>query len=587
MTVSIIEIAQSVRTGSVSAEEIMVQTLERISAYDAIQPQAWISRCADQDLLEAARAVDERINSGEVLKLAGVPFAVKDNIDVIGLPTTAACPDFAYQPEKSASVVAVLVAAGAICVGKTNLDQFATGLNGTRTPYGIPTCVYNGEMISGGSSSGSGVVVGAGLVPFSLGTDTAGSGRVPAAVNGCVGYKPSKGRWSTTGLLPACRTIDCITVFTADVASAVLVDDVVAGYDGTDSYSREIPIAARSALQPVFAIPQPDQLEFFGDVESADMFAAAVDRCRALGGTVVEIDISPLLEAGKLLYGGPYVAERYAAVGDFIDSHPDAAHPVVASIIKNGLQYSAVDYFRSAYVMQDLMLQAGAMWDQADALILPTAPTCFSIEAMLAEPYLLNARMGHYTAAINLLDMAAIALPAGYRSDNTGFGISLIGPAHADAALFDLAERYMAETSPDRPALDTKRRGAVALAVVGAHLHGMPLHWQLTSRDAQLLAKTQTAPEYKLYAMAGTTPPKPALIHSGNGGTSIEVEIYALSVEHFGSFVANVPPPLAIGTLTLADGSQVKGFVAEPRAMEGAADVSKFGSWRNYIQQRS
>ncbi|RVQ65137.1 allophanate hydrolase [Croceicoccus ponticola] len=580
-------IAQAVNAGQTSARSVMEDAIARIEAYDAVQPQAWISRPGNAALIAMAEAVDRRVATGERLQLAGVPFAVKDNIDVAGLATTAACPDFAYRPEQSATVVAKLEAAGAICVGKTNLDQFATGLNGTRSPYGIPTCVYNRDMVSGGSSSGSGVVVAAGLVPFALGTDTAGSGRVPAAINGCVGFKPSKGRWSTTGLLPACRSIDCISVFTCSVSDAALIDGIVAGFDEDDPYSRCMSDQPRSGPRPVFGIPLADQREFFGDREAEDLFDRAIERCRQLGGEIVEIDIGPLLDAGKMLYGGPYVAERYASVGAFIEGNPDATHPVVASIVKSGLRYDAADTFAAAYVMQDLMRKADGIWAQIDALVLPTTPTCYSIVDMLAEPFGRNARLGHYTSAINLLDMSAIALPVGFRADRTGFGISLIGPAFADEALFDLAERFADGVGGDAPELDMAGGERVLLAVVGAHLHGMPLHWQLDTRGAQLQRKTQTTSAYQLYAMADATPPKPALVHVGAGGTAIEVEVYSLSLEQFGSFVAEVPPPLAIGTLDLDDGTQVKGFVAEARATIDGKNVSSFGSWRAYIQDLS
>ena len=577
-------IAGSVRSGETTALAIMTQTLAKIAAYDQVQPQAWISRRSDEALLAAASAIDARIADGEDLMLAGVPFAVKDNIDVAGLPTTAASQQFAYEPERSAPVIDRLVSAGAICVGKTNLDQFATGLVGTRSPYGVPHCVFNRAYISGGSSSGSGVVVAAGLVPFALGTDTAGSGRVPAAINGCVGFKPSRGRWSSLGMLPACRTLDCISAFTADVADAALVDRIVRGFDADDPFSREQAETGPWPASPAIGVPRPDQLEFFGDGEAAKLFDTAMQRCEDIGARVVEIDIAPLLEAGKLLYDGPWVAERTAAIGAFMASQPDAVHPVVASIVKNGMRHSAVDAFRGIYALQALARDMAAIWKRIDTLLLPTTPTIYSIAQVLDEPFGLNAAMGFYTAATNLLDLCAIALPAGFRANGTGFGISLIGPAFADSALFDLGERYMSAGTNAPPPLDVGAPNSVALAVVGAHLEGMPLHGELTSKGARLVARTFTAPCYRLYAMANSTPPKPALIHVGDGGFSIAVEVYSLPFEALGRFVTNVPPPLAIGTLKLADGTSVKGFVAEPRALVGADDISEFGGWSNYLQ---
>lgn len=579
-------IADCVRSGTMSAQAVMTATLKRIAAYDSVQPQIWISRMPDEILMAAAVAIDECIARGADLPLAGVPFAVKDNIDVALLPTTAACAEFAYEPETSAFVVDKLVKAGAICVGKTNLDQFATGLVGTRSPYGAPHCVFNHAYISGGSSSGSAVAVAAGLVPFALGTDTAGSGRVPAAINGCVGFKPSRGRWSSSGMLPACRTLDCVSVFATDVNDTALVDQVVRGFDASDPFSRLMVAPSGWSANPTVGVPRADQLEFFGDGESAALFEEAKRRCEALGMGLLEVDITPLIAAGKLLYDGPWVAERTAAVGDFIASHPDAVHPVVASIVKNGLRHDAIDAFRGIYALQVLTRDMAAIWTSIDALMLPTTPTVYPIAQVLAEPFGLNARMGHYTSATNLLDLCAIALPAGHRTNGTGFGISFLGPAFADAALAELAGRYMSESSFDTPPIVAAAAGTVAVAVVGAHLKGMPLHAELVHHGARLITRTTTSPSYRLHAMADAVPPKPALVHVGEGGFAIAVEVYALPFEAFGCFVANVPPPLAIGTLHLSDGTSVKGFVAEPRALDNAQDISRFGGWANYVQTR-
>lgn len=583
---SITTIARAIQAGETSALAVMTDTLDRIASYDAIQPQAWIERLSDEALKADAATIDRRIADGETLPLAGVPFAVKDNIDVAGLPTTAACPEYAYMPERSAAVVAKLQEAGAICVGKTNLDQFATGLVGTRSPYGAPRCVFNRDYISGGSSSGSAVVVAAGLVPFALGTDTAGSGRVPAAINGCVGFKPSKGRWSTSGLVPACRSLDCISVFTGNAEDAALIDSVVAGYDDGDPFSRSLADTAFSNAEVILGIPLPGQLEFYGDRESAALFEAAVDRYRSLGAQIEEIDITPLIEAAELLYGGPWVAERYAAVGDFIDRHPDAVDPTVGTIIRNGRLYSAADTFRGIYALRTLRRMADDIWAKVDALILPTTPTIYSVLEVLEQPFRRNSHMGYYTAAINLLDMCAVALPAGFRQNKTGFGISLIGPAFADASVLALGKNYCDTTQISHPPLDvTPPKETVLLAVVGAHLEGMPLNWQLTSRKARLVEKTATAPAYKLYCLANSVPPKPALIHIGDGGSKIEVEIYEMPVTEFGRFVTYVTPPLAIGTVTLENLTEVKGFVAEPRAVDNARDISEFGGWRKFIQE--
>ena len=584
---SVAAIAAEVRSGAQTAEQVARDSLARIAAYDAVQPQAWIERPRAEDVLAAARAVDARIANGEDLPLAGVPFAVKDNIDVAGLPTTAACPAYAYNPDETATVVARLQAAGAVMMGKTNLDQFATGLVGSRTPYGIPGCVFNRDYVSGGSSSGSAVAVGAGLVAFALGTDTAGSGRVPAAFNGLVGLKPTKGRWSTAGLVPACRSLDCITVFTATAADAALVDTVAAGFDAADPYSRQ-PGPAAPALGAAYrmGVPRLDQLNYLGDAASERFYDQAIARLAATGATLVEVDIAPLLEAAQLLYAGPWVAERTAAIEDLLRTRPAAVHPVVRAIVQTGFGVSGLETFKGLYALQDHARSAQALWESIDVLLLPTAPTIYRISEVLAEPFALNANLGLYTNFVNLLDMSAIAVPAGYRDNDTGFGVTLIGPAWADAALLDLARRYEEiRPMPAPPELDTAGKPpTVKLSVVGAHLAGMPLHWQLTSRDARLVARTRTAPTYKLYAMAETTPPKPALIHVGEDeGAAIEVEVYELDLAGFGSFTAEVPAPLAIGTVSLEDGTTVKGFVAEPRALAGATDITHLGGWRAYI----
>ena len=576
-------ISAAVSSGDSSAYAVMQDTLSRLEAYDAVQPQVWISRAGAGDMLTAARAIDARVAAGETLPLAGVPFAVKDNIDVAGFATTAACPAFAYQPETSATVVARLVAAGAICVGKTNLDQFATGLVGTRSPYGIPGNAYNRAYVSGGSSSGSAVAVAAGLVPFALGTDTAGSGRVPAAFNHLVGLKPSKGRWSTAGLVPACRTLDCITVFTDAVADARLIDSIVAGFDPTDPYSRRLP--ERAIAPRRIGIPRPDQRLWFGDEEAEYLYRRALDAF-SKDAELVELDIAFLNEAAALLYSGPWVAERAAAIAGLLATEPDAIDDTVRAVVAPGADISAVSLFDGIYRLAELQRQAEAMWQEVDVLAFPTAATTYRVAELLAAPIALNSNLGAYTNFVNLLDMAAIAIPAGARANATGFGVTLIGPAGSDAALMAAAERHADRADlPALPPLDLEgKMEKVKLAVVGAHLKDMPLHWQLTSREAEFVGACQTAPSYRLFAMADSTPPKPALVYSEDGG-AIPVEVYELDVAAFGSFVAEVPAPLAIGTVTLEDGSTVKGFVAEPRATVGALDITGMGGWRAYIAQ--
>ena len=587
---SIASIGQAVANGARSAVDIAREALARVAAYEAIQPQVWIERVPEDEVQARAKAIDARVAAGERPPLAGVPFAVKDNIDVAGLSTTAGCPAFAYRPPVSAPVVERLLAAGAVLIGKTNLDQFATGLVGSRSPFGACAAVHNRAYISGGSSSGSAVAVAAGLVAFALGTDTAGSGRVPAALNGLVGFKPTKGRWSARGLVPACRSLDCITVLTADAADAALIDETVAGFDPEDIFSRRTPYGPAPAIGPAFKVglPRPEQLDWLGDGQSARLFEAAVARVRAMGGEAVAVDIAPLLAAAQLLYDGPWVAERTAAVKTLLKRNPAAIHPVVRGILQGGWSMSAVEAFEADYELRAHQRAAEAIWEAADVLMLPTTATTYRLREVLAEPLALNASLGLYTNFVNLLDMSAIALPAGFRDNATGFGVSLIGPAFADRALLDLARRHEEiAPMPQTPPLDVDGvETGVKLAVVGAHLGGLPLHWQLTSRDARLVKRCKTAPVYRLYAMANSTPPKPALVHVGEGGGAIEVEVYALSIEAFGSFVVEAPAPLAIGTVTLDDGTDVKGFVAEPRALKGAEDITSFGGWRAYIAGR-
>jgi len=574
-------LAAAVNERETSAEAVMAETLARIEAYDTVQPQVWIARTAPEALIARAQAIDARVAAGERLPLASVPFAVKDNIDVAGLATTAACPAFAYEPAQSATVVARLEAAGAICVGKTNLDQFATGLVGTRSPFGIPRNASNLAYVSGGSSSGSSIAVAAGLVPFALGTDTAGSGRVPAAFNHLIGFKPTKGRWSTAGLVPACRTIDCISVFTDDTADARLIDGIVAGYDAADPWSK--PLADRAIGRKTIGVPRRDQRLWFGDAESEFLYDRALDVLAGLAD-VVEIDFAPLKEAAQLLYGGPWVAERTAALSALLADNPEAIDPTVREVVSPGLDVGAVDLFKGIYRLAELKREADAQWQQVDALAFPTTGTTYRVNELLAAPIALNSNLGAYTNFVNLLDMAALAVPAGQRANATGFGVTFIGPADSDRALLDLADAYLAAAHlPPPPPLDLEgKMQTVKLAVVGAHLKDMPLHWQLTSREATFVEATTTAPSYKLYAMADSVPPKPALVHAQDGA-AIAVEIYELDIAAFGSFTVEVPAPLAIGTVTLADGSSVKGFVAEPRAIVGAEDITALGGWRAYV----
>lgn len=591
---TISEIVAAHRAGTTTPAQTIARSYQRIRAY--ADPALFITLRDEADAIAEAVALAARDPS---LPLYGVPVAVKDNIDVAGLPTTAACPAFAYQPARDATAVAKLRAAGAIVIGKTNLDQFATGLVGVRSPYGVPRNAMRSDLVPGGSSSGSAVAVGAGLVPLSLGTDTAGSGRVPAMLNNIVGLKPSLGMISTTGVVPACRTLDCVSIFALTTDDAMTALQVMTGPDAEDPFSRERPVAAVTAIpkRVRLGVPPQDQLQFFGDDLAARGYQEALERWRKLGAELVEIDVEPLYETARLLYEGPWVAERYLTIRELLESQPDAVHPVTRQITLAGAKLSAAETFAALYRLQALRKIAEHSFAGIDALVLPTAPTAYTVEQVLADPITLNSRLGTYTNFVNLLDLCGLALPASIRSDGIPFGITLLAPAGRDAELAGLGRVFHADTAlpmgasgqPQPPLAEVTggdAPGGIAIAVVGAHLSGMPLNRELTALGGRLLSATATAPDYKLYALKGTVPPKPGLLRvATGGGAAIAVEVWALSPAAFGSFVAAIPSPLSIGTLTLADGSSVKGFLTEPAAIEGARDISHFGGWRAYMAE--
>ena len=581
--------------GTVTPTQVVDDVLRRIEAHG--DSAVWIHRLARNELLAHVRRVEARGPADQ--PLYGVPFAIKDNIDLAGVPTTAACPEFAYTPEASAPAVQRLLDAGAIPVGKTNLDQFATGLVGVRSPYGTPRNPFHPEMIPGGSSSGSACAVAAGLVSFSLGTDTAGSGRVPASFQNLVGVKPTRGWLSTRGVVPACRSLDCVSIFALTVGDATAVTQVASGYDPVEPFSRPAP-AVPSAVCGTsfrFGLPAAGQLEWFGDPLNPALFAAAVGRLESLGGIRVEIDFTPFRDAARLLYEGPWVAERWSVIRAFHAKNADAIFPVTRQIIEGGAKPLAVDAFESLYKLAALRRIADTTWDQIDTLVLPTAPSIYTRAELAAEPIKLNSQLGYYTNFANLLDTAAVALPAGFRPDGLPFGLTLFGPAWSDARLAALGELFTSTAprtlgatgitvplAPARPAAPAKP-SRVLLAVVGAHLRGQPLNHQLTSRGAEFIRATHTADCYQLFALAGTKPPKPGLRRVATGPTAqIEVELWSLSPEAFGAFTAEVPPPLAIGTVQLVDGTNVKGFVCEPEGFNGARDITAFGGWRTFLQ---
>lgn len=568
---------------------------------------AWISRATQAQLqaqLVCLQSLLAQVDGDMAqLPLYGVPFAVKDNIDVQGWLTTAGSPDFAYAAQADAFVVGQLRQAGAILVGKTNLDQFATGLVGTRSPFGAVPNTFDPRFISGGSSSGSASVVARGLVPFALGTDTAGSGRVPAAFNNIVGFKPTKGWVSNTGLVPACKTLDCLSVFALTLEDAAVAMQAMAGYDADDPYSRKRPADAGVEFPRQPRLGVPAQLAFCGDAVAQAHFAASLEALKKQGATLVEIDFSAFAELGELLYQGPWVAERYAAIESMIEDKPQAVHPVVRTVIAQARQYSAVDAFKAEYARAALARKIHTILHTVDALVVPSTPTIFTMDALMQAPIKHNSALGTYTNFTNLADLCALALPAGLRQDGLPAGITLMAPAWHDWSLVAFGLRWQAAQSvppgaprvmadaqsptwglPETPALPEAVE-EVIVAVVGAHLRGMPLNHQLRSRGARFLEETQTAQtDYRLYALANTQPPKPGLKRTPGQGAAIVVELWALPVQAFGAFTAEIPAPLGMGNVELADGRVVKGFICEPAELDLAQDITAFGGWRAYIQ---
>nr|WP_324258273.1 allophanate hydrolase [Cellvibrio fontiphilus] len=553
---------------------------------------AWIYIVSAAELDDQISAL-EALGDAHSLPLYGVPFAVKDNIDVAGLPTTAACPAFTYIPDADATSVARLKAAGAIVLGKTNLDQFATGLVGTRSPYGAVPNSFNADYVSGGSSSGSATTVAKGIVPFSLGTDTAGSGRVPAGFNNIVGLKPTKGRFSTTGVVPACRSLDCVSIFSLTVDDAEKVAAVMEGFDAADGYSRTAPVVATYfSATPRFGIPASPN--WFGDEQAKAAWETTLQKMRALNVELIEIDFTPMFALAQLLYGGPWVAERHAAIGGFMQDHAQEMNDVVRGIIEQATQFSASDVFKAEYQRADFARSIQTLVSSVDALLVPTAPRHPTIAEVAADPVGVNSQLGTYTNFVNLADLSALALPAVMRGDGLPFGITLIAPAWQDAALAAFGKKWHVATELPlgavkkiHPQFIPEKKsptGYVRLAVVGAHLTGMPLNVQLQERNALFVESTFTAKNYRLFALPNTTPPKPGLIRTDSDGAEIIVELWDVPVQHFGSFVALIPAPLGIGTLTLNDGREVKGFICEGAAVNGAKDITHLGGWRAYIK---
>jgi allophanate hydrolase len=584
--------------GTLTPLQLVEELHAQMQAEDAaLDRHLWIRRLTLEEMRAYARALDGK--DPKTLPLYGIPFAIKDNIDLAGVPTTAACPDFAYTPERSATVVQQLIDAGAIPVGKTNLDQFATGLVGVRSPYGACRNSLNPEYVSGGSSSGSAVAVALGLASFSLGTDTAGSGRVPAMLNNLIGLKPSCGRLSGTGMVPACRTLDTISIFALTAADAAQVLAVAEGEDASDPYSKAMPPTGYNfgaAASFRFGVPRAEDLEFHGNAEGPALFAQAVEQLKALGGTPVELDLRPFRAVATLLYEGPWVAERYAAIRGFIEKQPQSLHPVTRAITEKGIQISAPDTFEALYKLKALEKQTRPVWNGIDFLLTPTASNAYTIAAVEADPVRLNSNLGHYTNFVNLLDLSAVAVPTAMMSMGIPFGVTMVARSGQDLPLLTLAARLHARTLPTAGATPHAPHrsgtlpdaalfpsGQVQVAVCGAHLSGLPLNPQLTQRGARLVRPARSAPDYRFYLLPGRGVQRPGMVRVDHGGAAIEMEIWELPAREFGSFVAGIPAPLGIGTVQLEDGGSVQGFVCEAYAAAGAQDITHHGGWRAFL----
>lgn len=585
---------QSAYVSGVTPAQIIDQVFTRIAQVD--DPAMFVTLRDPADVLADATA----LGSYDPAKpLWGVPFAVKDNIDVGGLPTTAACPAYAYTPEDDAFVVAQLKAAGALVIGKTNLDQFATGLVGVRSPYGIPKNAIDPEIVPGGSSAGSAVAVAQGVVAFALGTDTAGSGRVPAAFNNIVGLKPSLGSWSARGSVPACRSVETISVFALTVEDAYSVFQVGCRYDPEDAFAKNIaaPDLSAAPRRPRIAVPSNDSRKFFGDDVQAASFDNSLDILATSGAEIVEIDFQPFYDVAQMLYEGAWVAERYTVIETLLRDTPDAVHPVTAKIVRAAESLSAADAFRGIYRLKELQRVAEASLDGIDLLCVPSIPTFYTCDDLDADPVTPNSNLGTYTNFVNLMDMCALAVPTPTRSDGRPGSVTLIALSGQDALLASLAEalemagsRTLGATGwarPARSALAPAPSGLTPIVVCGAHMSGLPLNGDLTRLGAQLDSKTETSAEYRFYALAGGPPARPGLVRNSDGGASIEVEVWSVPTEMLGAFIATIPSPLGLGQVRLADGTAEIGFLCEAAGLDGAEDITELGSWRAYLRRQA
>ncbi len=592
---SIATLLQSYREATATPEQVVLAAWERAQTDD---PAIWISRPSGEQLVASLAALEGE--SPDTKPLYGIPFAIKDNIDCQGYATTAACPAWSYEAKTSAFVVDLLIKAGAIPMGKTNLDQFATGLVGVRSPYGAPDNAFDPAYVSGGSSSGSALAVAKGLCSFALGTDTAGSGRVPASFNNLVGHKPTRGVLSCSGVVPACKSLDCVSIFALTAADAARVFNLTAVFDSTDAFARRRCLWREMKWPPRIGVPRAEQLDFFENEDARHLFESSVQTVASMGWQVVEVDISAFLDAARLLYEGPWVAERTAVVADLLTANPGALLPVTRSIIEGGLRGTAVDTFRAHYRLAELKRIAEATWIEVDALLMPTTGTIYTKAEVDAEPIRLNSNLGRYTNFMNLLDLCGCAVPAGFLGSGLPWGVTFYAPACGDALVLDCAAHFhsaralpvgkttiLSSAAPLPAPLPTQKPlvPMMKIAVCGAHMEGLALHWQLREREARLVQRTYSAPCYRFYHLPanGRIPDRPGMVRVKDGGAAIELEVWEIPQASVGSFLEGIGAPLGLGKVELADGSRVCGFVCEGIVADQATDITSFGSWRKWL----
>jgi allophanate hydrolase len=567
-------------SGELSPRKLCQTLIQKADAID--NPNIWIHRLSSEELEPYLLRLETADPAS--LPLYGIPFAIKDNIDLAGVPTTAACAAYAYTPEQSATVVDSLIRAGAIPIGKTNLDQFATGLVGVRSPYGVPRNPIAPDRVPGGSSSGSAVAISEGLVSFSLGTDTAGSGRVPAAFNKLWGVKPSKGRLSTSGVVPACRTLDCVSIFALNAADSQTVLKVAEGFDSSDAYSQPTADLSLPACKRI-GVPKPEQLMFFGDAGYEAAWSLALLDLESKGWEIETIDFEPFLQAARLLYEGPWVSERTAVLQDFLASNADDFFPATRTIISGGLTNTACDAFSAAYKLAALRRESESVWDGIAAIVTPTAGGFPTLAELEADPIGPNSQLGYYTNFMNLLDLCAVARPAGETESGLPFGTTWIAPRDADKALIEIANQHSA---PEETEIRTQLpldscSNSISILLFGAHMSGLPLNSQVQNLGGSFVAEVQTAEKYKMVYLPEPAPHRPGIVRVSDGGVSITAEEWLFPKASLGAFLSSIQQPLGLGQIELTDGRKVHGFLCEAAAAEAAEDISNSGSWRRYL----